>query len=202
MLSNVSNGLDFSGLTGENLNFKNASLINGAKNGAKNVSNNEVNNTLKNGINNEEKNKTSIKIDTPIVKKGEAGYIPDMDIDGDGVITHDEFNQYCDEKQMGLKDRLRLMETMQASKILNEAKNKEEDNDEEYKKQIIYAKSGDENYEAEMDSNSDGKVTYEEYLRYCEKQRQGLKDSFNSKANAYREEIEPEEPEIKIEAQA
>ncbi len=33
----------------------------------------------------------------------------------------------------------------------------------------VYAQEGDDNYNAEMDTNGDGKVTYDEYMAYCEK---------------------------------
>ena len=30
-----------------------------------------------------------------LIKKGEVGYIEGMDKDGDGIVTMDEFNEYC-----------------------------------------------------------------------------------------------------------
>ena len=33
----------------------------------------------------------------------------------------------------------------------------------------VYAKEGDNNYNAEMDADGDGTVTYDEYMAYCEK---------------------------------
>ncbi len=33
----------------------------------------------------------------------------------------------------------------------------------------VYAQEGDDNYNAEMDANGDGTVTYDEYMAYCEK---------------------------------
>ncbi len=117
------------------------------------------------------KSSKTFKNDSPLVKKGEAGYIPDMDIDNDGIVTHDEFKQYCDEKQMGLKERLELMELIQTAKALNKNADDSE-SDKKNENQIIYAREGEESYDKNMDLNRDGKVTYEEYLRYCEKQRQ------------------------------
>ena len=33
----------------------------------------------------------------------------------------------------------------------------------------VYAQEGDDNYNADMDANGDGTVTYDEYMAYCEK---------------------------------
>jgi len=39
-------------------------------------------------------------------------------------------------------------------------------------KEQVYAQEGDKNYDEAMDENGDGKVTYSEYIKYCEAQKQ------------------------------
>lgn len=114
-----------------------------------------------------EKNETVI-----YAKKGEPMYQKEMDADEDGVITLEEFRDYCKEhdisvkqQQQMLRDRLnyqlqteRVQSSDEISQIRSEAK-------------AVYAKEGDDNYKEEIDSNADGKITYDEYMKYCEEQK-------------------------------
>jgi len=38
-------------------------------------------------------------------------------------------------------------------------------------KEQLYAEEGDKNYDEAMDENGDGKITYTEYMKYCEDQQ-------------------------------
>lgn len=111
-----------------------------------------------------------------LAKKGDASYIPNMDIDSDGEITMDEFNQYCDENGVGIKERVRLMTLMQSVKMVSENNEKAK---EKSKESEIYAKLGDEKYEAKMDYDKDGKITKAEYNKYKNSEKEDLSEHLN-----------------------
>lgn len=99
-----------------------------------------------------------------LANKGEAGYSAYFDLNDDGVVTLDEFNQYCEENGISGEDRLKLMMVMQQAKVKEDlAKDDDEENDGK-----IYAKRGEEKYVEEMDENKDGTITYDEYIKYCQ----------------------------------
>ncbi len=120
-------------------------------------------------------------------KKGEPVYDKEMDGDEDGIVTFDEFKEYCENNDVDpdklLKNWL-VYRTVQneekvTKEIVKEIDGKEEDSEEN---EIIYAKKGEEKYDEKMDLNNDDKVTYKEYLEYC-------KEHANQKDN---EEIQSE----------
>ncbi|MBQ7287079.1 MAG: hypothetical protein IJW73_04885 [Candidatus Gastranaerophilales bacterium] len=98
-----------------------------------------------------------------LASKGETGYSPNFDVDENGIITLDEFNKYCEENNVNEKDKLKLMLSMQNSKVKDKIF-KEDDK----KDSRIYARKGDEKYVEEMDENKDSIVTYNEYIKYCQ----------------------------------
>lgn len=104
-------------------------------------------------------------------EKGDVIYQKDMDKDEDGVITFQEFLDYCDENDISyaqraqmLENRLNLQLHKDRAAICAEIKEIEPED------KAVYAEEGDENYKEEIDSNNDGKITYDEYMRYCEEQ--------------------------------
>lgn len=163
-----------------------------------------------------------------IVKKGEAGYMEAMDKDKDGEVTMEEFNSYCEENGVDDKTKLALLETIQSAKMTKklqekmEAQRKEQEEGEkdettvqdENKDGIIYAKKGDEKYNEVMDENNNGVITYEEYIKYCQKKKgESSEDSSSEAASDTASKVkeaysksEPEEEgsgeEISIEAEA
>ena len=52
-----------------------------------------------------------------LVKKGSSGYMSDFDLDEDGKITLEEFNKYCEDNGISPKDKIKLMTSMEISKI-------------------------------------------------------------------------------------
>lgn len=140
-----------------------------------------------------------------LVAKGEAGYQPSFDIDGDGVVTLEEFNQYCSENGVSEEDKLKLISVIQNAKMVEklqeeakkakEAQQKEADEKEaepinesiNEKGKNIYAKRGDRKYDERMDENKDSIVTYEEYQKYCEnlksKEDEASKEAVDSESN-------------------
>lgn len=113
-------------------------------------------------------------------KKGEPMYMEDMDSDKDGVVTLDEFKEYCKSKGMNSKDMVKMSQlassyrTMQAENETIDYISKLIPNVHPNLKQAesessVYAKQGDSKYNAAMDTNRDNKISYQEYMAYCQK---------------------------------
>lgn len=127
----------------------------------------------------EQKNENNIASKIIITKKGQAGYMPQMDLDDDGQISLEEFNKYCEENGISEKEKVALLTVMNygkrdakvaeesedASKEINGEEEKETENDEE-NEMNVYARKGDEKYNKKMDENENGVVTYAEYMKY------------------------------------
>ena len=100
-------------------------------------------------------------------------YEKKMDLDEDGTITFDEVKEYCKKNKVNLNEVLnkwqnyRMLQNEEevTKEVIKSLDNVEESQDNEQ----VYAKKGDDNYEAEMDSNEDDVVTYKEYYEYCSK---------------------------------
>lgn len=104
-------------------------------------------------------------------RKGEPMYQKEMDADEDGIITFQEFNDYCDENDISygqrsemLQNRLHFQLHTDRARVSEEIRQIKSDSD------AVYAKEGDDEYSEEIDEDGDGKITYDEYLRYCEEQ--------------------------------
>lgn len=122
---------------------------------------------------------------TILAKKGQAGYIKDMDLDEDGQVTFEEFNEYCENNGISAQDKLKMATAIIAankdSKVAkdtakiaseNEKENKNKD-DNKNEDNAVYAKEGDEKYDEAMDENGNGVVTYAEYLKYINEESLG-----------------------------
>jgi len=109
--------------------------------------------------------------------EGELIYEKKMDLDEDGTITFDEVKEYCKKNKVNLNEVLnkwqsyRILQNEQdvAKEIM---KSLEEEDDETSDDELVYAKVGDEKYEAQMDTNKDKVVTYKEYNDYCAKHKE------------------------------
>ena len=111
-------------------------------------------------------------------KEGEPAYQKDMDSDKDGIVTFDDFREYCKENNVSNSDMSKMLELRMAYQMTKDVTNqvskktKTEDNEEkEYKPgslELIYAEESDGNYDESMDTDGDSKISYKEYLRYCE----------------------------------
>ena len=155
-------------------------------------------------------------------KKGEPMYQEDMDSDGDGIVTFDDFREYCKANDISSKDVSDMIDIRMAYRMSQYAADV-------FKKadlnklstgnlDLIYATDGDGNYDAEIDSNKDSKISYTEYLRYCEQNaRMEAKNSdtkvveddknkfmtvsFGHASNAYNR-VQSDAPEGKVESKA
>lgn len=132
-------------------------------------------------------------------EKGEPTYQKEMDADEDGIITFQEFNDYCDENDISYSERKQMLEnrlTLQlhkenakASAAIKEIKPESE---------TVYAKEGEKNYDEAMDSNKDGKVTYEEYLKYCEENEEASNTEKNFGTTSFEKTQDSETKEEKV----
>lgn len=157
-----------------------------------------------------------------LANKGEAGYFPQMDLNDDGIITLDEFNQYCEENSIADGDKQKLFQIMQMAKTINKLQEESEKQQEEkedtakettgFKVDSIYARKGDEKYNEKMDENKDFKITYKEYMDYCAKYANSKDEKQETKTesknfeikkalNAYNKE-ETQEAQIQVESEA
>ena len=155
-------------------------------------------------------------------KKGEPMYQEDMDSDGDGIVTFDDFREYCKANDISSKDVSDMIDIRMAYRMSQYAtdvlKNADLNKLSTGNLDLIYATDGDGNYDAEIDSNKDSQISYTEYLRYCEQNaRMEAKNSdtkiveddknkfmtvsFGHASNAYNR-VQSEAPEGKVESKA
>ena len=156
-------------------------------------------------------------------KKGEPSYQIGMDSDEDGIITFEDFRNYCKDNNISKNEMAKMLElrtAYQMTQISKDEINKVEkiDEKENYKfgsLDLIYAEKNDGRFDEKMDTDGDSKISYKEYLRYCEQNaRPELKNSdtriqntdkskfmtvsYGKSANAYNR-IELDVPEGKVE---
>lgn len=158
-------------------------------------------------------------------KKGEPMYQKNMDSDDDGVISFDEFREYCKSNGISTSDMKKMLEMRMTYKMMQENSNTASKDKKAEKEDfkigdldIIYAKDGDDKFDESMDSNGDSKISYREYLRYCEKNAKPedihnntkiIEDSktkfmtvsYGKVSNAYHK-TEYETPKVKVESKA
>lgn len=137
-------------------------------------------------------------------KKGEPMYIKEMDADEDGVVSFDEFKEYCQANGISTKEMVRMSEMASSWRAMNANKNsdgsfgikskdkKENKSAEQKDSEAVYAKKGDSNYDELMDTNNDNKVTYKEYIEYCKEHSKSNEQKSNTKIE------ETEDGEFKI----
>jgi len=135
--------------------------------------------------------------------QGQAGYIKAIDLDEDGKITLDEFNQYCEENSVSEDDKQKFLQAMLASKMMEEMTQKDSQQE-----KGIYAKRGEKKYNEKMDKNKDNTITYDEYIKYCSsvendkiKTNKEQSPELKKALEAYIAQNE-NEPEIKVESKA
>jgi len=120
-------------------------------------------------------------------KKGEPMYMKEMDADEDGIVSFDEFKDYCQANGISSKEMVRMVEmansyrTMQAQGVnkKSNAKRKEQ----EVESEAVYAKRGDGKYDEAMDTNNDDKVSYKEYIEYCKEHSQPQEQKSDTKVS-------------------
>ncbi len=132
-------------------------------------------------------------------EKGEPTYQKDMDADEDGVITFEEFNNYCDENDISYAERKQMLENRLNLQLHKEnAKASAKIREIEPKAEAVYAKEGEQNYDEAIDTNKDGKITYEEYMKYCEEQDDTSNDEKNPGTTSVEKKQDSETNEEKI----
>lgn len=148
-----------------------------------------------NGVNRTNNRNDTTNQTAEYARKGEPMYMEEMDADEDGVVTLDEFREYCKSQGMNTRDMVKMSQmaasyrTMKAesetidyiSKLIPHNSPLKQSNNES-----VYAKQGDGKYNISMDSNHDKMVSYKEYMEYCQKNA----GSHELKSNAKAEETE------------
>lgn len=124
-------------------------------------------------------------------KKGEPMYMKEMDADEDGIVSFDEFKEYCQENDISPKEMIKMVQlansyrTMQAQKKAAKSikQNSSGDKNEikEVESEAVYAKRGDSKYDEAMDTNNDDKVSYKEYIEYCKDHAQPKEQKSDTK---------------------
>lgn len=124
-------------------------------------------------------------------EKGQPMYQKDMDKDEDGIITLQEFNDYCDENDISYAQRKQMLENRLQYQLNTEhAEVSTKIREIKPKTEKVYAEEGDKQYDEEMDSDGDGKVTYEEYMSYCDEQAKSeQKETSNAKMEREDDEV-------------
>ena len=119
--------------------------------------------------------------DSYYAKKGEPMYMEEMDADEDGIVSFDEFKDYCKDKGISSREMTKMMEMGNSYReLMNQVQKKEEkssiinfevndllEKTNSKTNDKIYATRGDDRYDSAMDANSDDKITYKEYIDYC-----------------------------------
>ena len=123
-------------------------------------------------------------------KKGEPMYMKEMDADEDGIVSFEEFKDYCEANGISPKEMVKMTEMANSYRIMQTQKKAEKavknnsDNENSVKdveSEAVYAKRGDSKYDEAMDSNNDDKVTYKEYIEYCKENAQPQEQKSNTK---------------------
>lgn len=191
----------------ESLKNMNNTLTNHLKSTRKDLNNF---NKIQNNTSNKEQ-----KSGIVVARKGDSGYIRQMDLDEDGEISLEEFNQYCEENGVSQEEKLRMLNTMQTaktnSKLMAKATevkkqgNGDANKSSEIDNKSIYARKGDDNYNEEMDTNKNDIVTYQEYMEYCnkhsEKSESNTSESKETQTYTQNEHYN-EEPEYSVDTEA
>jgi len=123
---------------------------------------------------------TNGSYDSYFAKKGEPMYMEEMDADEDGIVSLDEFKDYCKDKGISSKEMTKMVQMVNSYRELMDRNHKSSENTpvnisaNELLERInsknndkIYATRGDDKYDEAMDANSDDIVTYKEYVDYC-----------------------------------
>lgn len=127
--------------------------------------------------------------------KGEPMYQKEMDADEDGIITFDEFNEYCDANGIDYKMRILLLNNRMmykfskdneesSKKVKDEAEKAEKSAKvEDVESEISTKTDKDLTLDEIINSDNEDKLTYEEYMQYCEAQAESApKLDLSSKA--------------------
>jgi len=123
---------------------------------------------------------TSSNTSAYFAKKGEPMYMKEMDTDEDGIVSFDEFKDYCKNKGISTSEMKKMVQMGNSYRELmnqtqrDKKKNPINDQVNELLEKInskfndkIYAVRGDDKYNEAMDSDGDNKITYKEYVDYC-----------------------------------
>ena len=111
-------------------------------------------------------------------RKGEPMYMEEMDADGDGVVSLDEFRDYCKSKGINSREMIKMSQmasafrTMQAETetidYISKLVPKVHPNLKQADSESSFLKQEDNKFNISADSNHEKKVSYNEYMAFCE----------------------------------
>lgn len=132
-------------------------------------------------------------------KKGEPMYMKEMDEDEDGIVSIDEFRDYCKVNGISGKKMTEMLMLANSYRVTQEQKKKEENKkqsksenqneEKEIETEAIYAKRGDSKYDETMDLNNDDKVSYKEYIEYCQEHAKTKDKKSDTKISELEDEV-------------
>lgn len=111
-------------------------------------------------------------------KKGEPMYMSDMDTDDDGVVTLDEFRDYCKSKNISTQDMIKMSKSAASFRVMSA-----EENTINYISKLVpnispkvkqseskswNVKQSENQYNISNDSKTENKVSYSQYMEYCQ----------------------------------
>ena len=112
----------------------------------------------------------------------------EMDADEDGIVSFDEFKDYCQANGISVKEMVKMAElaasyrTRKAQeRAEDKIQNKSENKSDSVEDAAVYAKRGDAKYDEVMDTNNDDKVSYKEYIEYCKEHAKPQEEKANTK---------------------
>ncbi len=132
-------------------------------------------------------------------KKGEPMYMKEMDEDEDGIVSIDEFRDYCKANGISGKKMTEMLMLANSYRVTQEQKKKEESKkysksenqheEKEIETEAIYAKRGDSKYDETMDLNNDDKVSYKEYIEHCQEHAKTKDKKSDTKISELEDEV-------------
>ena len=161
------------------------------------------------GVNNNNFAKSKASV---YAQKGEPMYQKEMDADEDGIVTFEEFNEYCDNNGIDYKMRIMLLNNRMTYKL-------SKDNEETSKKVKEEAENAQKAKETEEETKAsteedktsildkiingddeEEKITYEEYMKICEEQAKSAPEKdFSSKTETVKvKDAETDEEKVVV----
>ena len=111
-------------------------------------------------------------------KKGEPMYMKDMDSDDDGTVTLDEFRDYCKSKNISTREMVKMSQIASSFRVMAA-----EENTIDYISKLTpnvfpklkqaesesgYLRQSENQYNISNDPAKSNKVSYKEYMEYCQ----------------------------------
>ena len=111
-------------------------------------------------------------------EKGEPMYMEDMDSDKDGVVTLDEFRNYCKEKNINSNAMMKMSKAASSYRVMKAEESSIDNisklipnvhpNLKQTESKSGFLKQTENQYNISNDPNKTKNVSYQEYMKYCQ----------------------------------